>query len=73
MKIKEMTGKEVFADFKLFYSAWRDIPQSKELKDGYLEVEKEILSRLKGDDGSYELIEVSNFNATDCLLFCAVI
>ena len=26
----------------------------------------------EGDDGAYELMEVSNFEATDCLLFCAV-
>jgi len=25
----------------------------------------------EGDDGSYELIEVSNFDASECLLFCA--
>jgi hypothetical protein len=57
MKINEMSGEEVFADFKLFYSAWRDIPQSKELKDGYLEVEKEILSRLKRGQEAIELVE----------------
>jgi hypothetical protein len=57
MKINEMTGEEVFADFKSFYGAWRDIPESKELKDGYLEVEKEILSRLKRGQEAIELVE----------------